>query len=590
MTTDPIQFYTQNKIKLETELSALKKIVHAISAFRLLVFFASVFGIYYSLGNGISIVVVAVIGVSMFTFLLLKSAKLQTQKAILIAKIEINTTEIAVLKGVYRNLKPGDEFVDSQHFYSNDIDLFGLGSFFQYSNRTVTQEGAEAYAKRLTENNIDQIEDRQDAIQELAAKVTWRQHFSAIASLVSVQFSSAKIVDHIKSYEITLSEFLGGFTKVFSFISLVLIGLVIFEVVSFSLFLPWFSLGLFITFILLKKTNAIYTGSSKAKETFQQYYTLLEAIEKQEFFSGLLLRKQQEIQTETEKASLVFRKFSKILDAFDQRNNIVIAILGNALFLWDIQNAVKVEKWIKRYGHTVENWFEVIAFFDAQNTLANFHYNHPNFVMPEIGSTSTIIDAQELAHPLLQADKRIANDFLINSEHFFIITGANMAGKSTFLRTVSLTIVMANMGLPVCAKKMLYAPVKLITSMRTSDSLKDDESYFYAELKRLKFIVNAIESQKYFIILDEILKGTNSKDKATGSKNFVEKLIISNSTGIIATHDVSLCDLEDEYMGIENYFFDAQIHKDELSFDYALKKGICKNMNASFLLRKMKII
>ena len=590
MTTDPLEFYTQNKTKLETELNTLKKTIYVTSGLRLLVFFASIFGIYYFLGNGISIVVVAVIGVSMFALLLLKSAKLQTQKALLTAKIEINTTEIAVLKGVYRNLKPGDEFVDSQHFYSNDIDLFGSGSFFQYSNRTVTQEGAEAYAKRLTENNIDQIKDRQEAIQELAAKVTWRQHFSAIATLVNVQFSSATIVEYIKSYEVTLPEFLDGFTKVFSFISLALIGLVIFDIVSFSLFIPWFSLGIVITFTLLKTTNAIYTSSSKAKETFQQHYTLLEAIEKQEFATGFLLRKQQEIQTETEKASLVFRKFSKILDAFDQRNNILIAILGNALFLWDIQNAVKVEKWIKRYGHTVEKWFEVIAFFDAQNTLANFQYNHPTFVMPEIGSTSTIIDAQELAHPLLQANKRIANDFLIDSEHFFIITGANMAGKSTFLRTISLTIVMANMGLPVCAKKMRYKPIKLITSMRTSDSLKDDESYFYAELKRLKFIVNAIESQKYFIILDEILKGTNSKDKATGSKNFVEKLIISNSTGIIATHDVSLCDLEDEYIGIENYFFDAQIHKDELSFDYTLRKGICKNMNASFLLRKMKII
>lgn len=590
MAKDPIQFYTQNETKLETELRALKKTIYIVSTLRLLVFFAGVLGIYHFLGNGSSLAVVAVIGVSMFAFLLVKSAKLQTQKALLVAKIEINRTEIAVLKGVYSNLKPGDEFSDSQHFYSNDIDLFGQGSFFQYSNRTVTQEGAEAYAKRLTENNIDQIEDRQDAIQELAAKVTWRQHFSAIAALVNVQFSSAKIVDHIKCYEARLPEFLDGFTKVFSFISIALIGLVIFDIISFLHFLPWFSLGLVITFVLLKTTNAIYTSSSKAKETFQQYYTLLEAIEKQKFSSGLLLRKQQEIQTESEKASLVFRKFSKILDAFDQRNNILIAILGNALFLWDIQNAVKVEKWIKSYGHTVHNWFEVIAFFDAQNTLANFHFNHPTFVMPEIEGTSTIIDAQELAHPLLQPNKRIANNFLIDNEHFFIITGANMAGKSTFLRTISLTIVMANMGLPVCAKKMLYNPIKLITSMRTSDSLKDDESYFYAELKRLKFIVNAIQSQKYFIILDEILKGTNSKDKATGSKNFVEKLIISNSTGIIATHDVSLCDLEEEYLGIENYFFDAQIIEDELSFDYTLRKGICKNMNASFLLRKMKII
>ena len=590
MRTDPIQFYTENKGRLETELSALKKTVYGVSVLRLFVFFSSVFGVYYFLGNGAYVAVVVVSGVSIFTFLLLKSAKMKTQKALLVAKIEINATEISVLKGKYGNLKSGDEFADSQHFYSNDIDLFGMGSFFQYSNRTVTQEGAEAYAKRLTENRIDEIEERQDAIQELATKVSWRQHFSAIATLVNVHLSSTTIVTYINDYEAKLPTRLGFFTKVFSFVSLALIALVFFNIVAFSMLLSWFLLGLFITVIQLKKTNAIYAKSSKAKETFQQYHVLLEAIENQSFSSSLLRRKQQEIQTESEKASRVFRKFSKILDAFDQRNNILIAILGNALFLWDIQNALKVEKWIKRYGHTVENWFEVIAFFDAENTLANFHYNHPTFVMPAIGSTSTIIDAKGLGHPLLHSDKRIVNDFLINNEHFFIVTGANMAGKSTFLRAVSLTVVMANMGLPVCAKKMVYTPIKLITSMRTSDSLKDDESYFYAELKRLKCIVDAIESHKYFIILDEILKGTNSKDKAIGSKNFVEKLIISNSTGIIATHDVSLCSLEDMYRGIENYFFDAQIHKDELSFDYTLKKGICKNMNASFLLRKMKII
>ena len=148
---------------------------------------------------------------------------------------------------------------------------------------------------------------------------------------------------------------------------------------------------------------------------------------------------------------------------------------------------------------------------------------------------------------------------------------------------------MANMGLPVCAKKFEYTPIKLITSMRTSDSLAKKESYFYSELKRLKFIVDKIELKNHFIILDEILKGTNSKDKAIGSKKFVERLVKSQSTGIIATHDVSLCELEKDFSEIENYFFDAQIIEDELHFDYTLKKGVCNNMNASFLLSKMKI-
>ncbi|WP_347173328.1 MutS-related protein [Polaribacter uvawellassae] len=588
--TNPIQFYTQEKSKLEGELISLKKQLFNISAFRFVVFFTTSFGVYFFFGKGLIVSIVAIVGSIIFAFLLVKNAKLQTEKEILISKIKINSTEIAVLNGDYKDLKPGNEFVDPHHFYSNDIDLFGKGSFFQYSNRTATEEGEQAYANLLTENNIDQIKEKQKAVIELAEKVKWRQHFSAIAGLVKVQFSSKSILNYIKKYESVLPHYFKNSVKVFSSISIVLILLVSLSVVPFTILVFWFFFGLFISASQIKKTNHIYNQSSKAKETFKQYYQLLSEIELQSFSSKVLIENQQKLQSEKEKASVIFQKFSRILDSFDQRNNILIGIVGNALFLWDIQNAIKVEKWISNYKHTAESWFKVIAFFDVQNTLANFSYNHPTFVMPIINKNSAVIKAVQLGHPLLNSEKRIDNDFVIDKEQFFIVTGANMAGKSTFLRTVSLTVVMSNVGLPVCAKRIEYNPIKLITSMRTSDSLADDESYFYSELKRLKFIVDTIETEDYFIILDEILKGTNSKDKAIGSKKFVEKLSNSKSTGIIATHDVSLCELEDEFKNVENYFFDAQIHKDELHFDYKLNKGVCKNMNASFLLKKMEII
>ena len=590
MITDPLQFYRQEKIILETELSKLKKRLYTISTLRLIVFFSTISGIYFSLSNGLIVSIVAIVGFAIFAVLLFVNSKLQTEKQLLISKININKTEISVLNGEFKNLNSGNEFVDPHHFYSNDIDLFGIGSFFQYSNRTATEEGAQAYATLLTENKIDHIKEKQKAIQELAKEVTWRQHFSAIAGLVKVQFSSQSILNYIKNYATVLPKYFEIFVKVFYVISIALMIAIGFGLAPFTILAIWFFVGLTISASQIKKTSHIYNQSSKAKETFKQYYQLLEEIEKQTFTSKNLKDKQQEIQSEKEKASLVFQKFSRILDSFDQRNNIIIAVVGNALFLWDIQNALKVEKWISKYQHTVENWFKVITFFDAQNTLANFSYNHPTFVMPVISEKSTIIKATQLGHPLLNSKKRIDNDFMIGKEEFFIVTGANMAGKSTFLRTVSLTMVMANIGLPVCAETIEYNPIKLITSMRTSDSLADDESYFYSELKRLKFIVDKIETEDYFIILDEILKGTNSKDKAIGSKKFVEKLSNSKSTGIIATHDVSLCELEEEFKDVENYFFDAQINDNELHFDYMLKKGICKNMNASFLLKKMEII
>ena len=590
MKTNPLQFYTKEKSSLNLELSKLKKRLYTISALRLFVFFSTIIGIYFSLRNGLTVSIVAFVGVVIFAILLFINSKFQIKKQLLVTKIRINQTEISVINGSYKNLNTGSEFVNPQHCYSNDIDLFGKGSFFQYSNRTATKEGTLTYANLLTENEIEQIDEKQKAVIELSEKIRWRQHFTAIAGLVEVQFSAKSIANYIKNYRSVLPTYLVRLVNAFIVISIIIIGLVAFGLIPFSTLAVWFFLGLFFSASQLKRTNTIYNASGKAKETFKQYYQLLNEIEKQRFTSKKLLEKQLEIQSEKEKASVVFQKFSRALDSFDQRNNVIIAIFGNALFLWDIQNALKVEKWISKYQHTVENWFKVIAYFDAQNTLANFHFNHPTFVFPTISSEVSILNAIQLGHPLLKADKRVDNDFVIDKEQFFIVTGANMAGKSTFLRSVSLTIVMANMGLPVCAKNIEYNPIKLITSMRTSDSLADDESYFYAELKRLKFIVDTIENEDYFIVLDEILKGTNSKDKAIGSKKFVEKLSASNSTGIIATHDVSLCELAEGSENIKNYFFSAEVKNNELFFDYFLNEGICKNMNASFLLKKMKIL
>ena len=296
------------------------------------------------------------------------------------------------------------------------------------------------------------------------------------------------------------------------------------------------------------------------------------------------------IATNSEKASAALQKFSKALDALDQRNNFLFGFIVNGFFLWDLRYAFTIEKWIEKYHASVEKWFYAVEKIDAYNSLGNFSFNHTTYSFPKILQENKGIIAQDLGHPLLDPSKRIDNNFEIASEEFFIITGANMAGKSTFLRTVALQIVMSNIGLPVCSKNCSYSPIKLITSMRTNDSLGDDESYFFSELKRLKFIVDKIQDENYFIMLDEILKGTNSTDKAIGSRKFVQRLVASHSTGIIATHDLSLCEISEELPEVKNFYFDAEIVNDELHFDYHLKDGICKNMNASFLLRKMDIV
>lgn len=587
---NPLEFYTNTKRDLEKKAAILKQKAVQLSVFRLGVFLVTCYLIYLTLGKYPDVFMVSFLGFLLFVFVLIKHQNLQRKRAIVKAKINSNDTEINVLNRNFHHLESGDEFVNPRHFYSNDIDLFGKGSFFQYLNRTKTKDGKVLLASTLTENKITGILEKQNALKELSTKPIWRQHFSALASLVSVKNTSKSIVGWLSNYSSVFPAYLAKIQVGFSIISIALITLVALGFLSFNYILCWFFIGLFFTGSYVKKTGNLYTDTDKIRDTFKQYHVLLNEIENEEFSSTILKEKQEIINAETKKASKIFKEFARILDAFDQRNNIVIAVFGNGLFLTEIYNACKVEKWVNSYKHTAEKWFEVVAFFDAQNSLANFVFNKPKFTYPEISLENNSVEGIYLGHPLLDETKRIDNNFKIKKEEFFIITGANMAGKSTFLRTVSLSIVMANCGLPVCAESFKYSPIKLITSMRTTDSLTEDESYFYSELKRLKFIVDEIAQEDYFIILDEILKGTNSKDKAIGSKKFVEKLTKSKSTGIIATHDVSLCELENEFTTIKNYYFDAEIANNELSFDYSLKNGVCKNMNASFLLQKMEIV
>ncbi|WP_440879545.1 MutS-related protein [Tenacibaculum sp. C7A-26P2] len=562
-----------------------------IRIFRSLIFFGFIISIYFTYQIPNIPFFIGGIGVLIFGFLVSKHQNLKDKKNHVELKIAFNKTEISILEGNFVDRPDGKEFINSMHHYSNDIDLFGKSSFFQYVNRTATKKGKELLASLLTANTINFIEDYQKAIQELSKKYNWRENFTMLAQLASPKKKQISNISlWIENYTSQLPSFLIILPKVFSIVSILVFGLIVFNIASFSLITTWFFIGLGISMFYLKKTQSLYTSASSAKAIFKQYYLLLEQIETENFTSKVLKEKQSKIQIKEKKASSIFKEFSDVLNAFDQRNNLIIAVFGNGLFLWDIRNASKTEAWIAKYKNVVNEWFEVVAFFDAYNSFGNFVFNHPNYIFPAIENKNQTIEATSLGHPLLKPVNRVDNDFMLDSEHFFIITGANMAGKSTFLRTLSLSVVMANCGLPVCAKAFKYSPIKLVTSMRTSDSLTDDESYFYSELKRLKFIVDEIKEDTYFIILDEILKGTNSKDKAIGSKQFIEKLTRSKSTGIIATHDVSLCELAEEYKQIQNYYFDAEIVNNELFFDYKMKEGICKNMNASFLLKKMEIV
>ncbi len=588
--TDLKNYYQKHIKTYTTEVSKLKKQLVSFSVLRLGAFILTLFLIYYTFSNLILTTSIAIIGTALFLYLLLRYTRLKEQQALTKALLKVNTDELRIINGDYLFKPEGKAYHEATHAYSLDIDLFGKGSFFQNIDRTATKSGQHLLAQALKANSIQHITERQEAIKELSTKTVWRQHFQATASLIEIETKTEDITYWLQNYTNKLPKFSKALAIIFSIITLAILVLSVIGIVPKAIIGYWLFAGLLVSGIYVKNINHLAQKTGKIKDTFRQYASLLKTIENENFTSELLVQKQKDINTDTKKASEIFKQFSKHLDALDNRNNLIGAIFGNGYFLLDIKNAYAVEQWISTHKETVAKWFEVVDFFDAYNCFGTYTFNHESFVFPEITSSKSGIVAKDLGHPLLAAHKRVTSDLTINADEFFIVTGANMAGKSTFLRTVSLHIVMANVGLPVCASKSSYAPIKLITSMRNTDNLTEDSSYFFSELTRLKYIVDAIKTDDYFIILDEILKGTNSKDKAEGSKQFVKKLVASKSTGIIATHDLSLCQVENELPQVKNYYFDAFIENDELSFDYKFKKGICQNMNASFLLRKMEII
>lgn len=589
--TNPKHIY-QNRI---ADFTVSKKKVQqkllVFSLLRLIVFALIILSVYQLWGNFRIVGLVLFIGITLFILLIHLFSNLKYQKQKLEALIEINQTELKANRSTFHFFANGENYQNDQHAFSQDTDLFGEKSFFQYLNRTELPEGDKCLANKLQENHIKGIPDKQELVSELAQKIDFRQEFAAHAKLTQADEEVGHILSWIANYKSFVPQFMKWFTLLFSGVSILVIALFFLEILSLSQFLLWFFIGVGISGYFLKKVNALSKFAGKAQSLFQQYAKLLELIEQTEFSSKNGKAIQAKFEDDQIKFSAYLNDFSKHIDALEQRNNMLLGLVFNGFLLWDLQQSHKIESWLKNHTIKVESAFELIAEFDALCSLGNFSFNHPDYVFPQIDEDAKAqLQVEAAIHPLLETQTAVANDFSLQTENFVILTGANMAGKSTFLRTLALQIIMANMGLPVRAKSCVYRPIKLITSMRTSDSLADESSYFYAELTRLKQIVDTLQKEPYFVILDEILKGTNSQDKAIGAQKFVKRLLNEKAVGIIATHDLSLCTLADEFSSIQNYYFDAEIINDELHFDYCLKNGICQNMNASFLLEKMGLV
>lgn len=583
-------FYTKNIDENELICQRLKQNLSVLSIARLFTFIALISIPYLLRSNIIFVIAAIVVFGAVFLVLIKKYIKIKQRLKYHNNIVAINAKEIRALQYNFEEFPDGKEYLKLAHCYSQDLDLFGDASFYQYINRATLKEGEDAFAALLLSNTIANITSKQEAIKEIADKAEWRQTFSANAMFIENETRISSIVHWLESY----TPFV---PKIMRYLPFVILS--VFSVVAvLTFFFGWLfnvlfiiiGIGLTISGFYFKHIQNLSAKADKVKSVFKQYATLLKLIEQEKFTSKLLKQQQQKLAITNSKASSAIAKFSKLLDVMDYNNNVFYIIFGNGCYLGALKTAYEIEKWLATNKNQVADWFNVISFFEGYNSLGNFAFNHPYFNYPSIKEGAFTFKAKELGHPLIAQEKIVKNDFEIDASSFHIITGSNMAGKSTFLRSVGLGIFMANLGLPICASSCIYAPIKLVTSMRSVDSLKKGDSYFFAELKRLKMVVELVKSEPYFVLLDEILRGTNSYDKATGSKQIVARLLNENATGLIATHDLSLCDMANENNSVKNYHLDATIKNNTLSFDYRLKKGVSKTMNASFMLKQMDLI
>ncbi|MEZ5000315.1 MAG: DNA mismatch repair protein MutS [Bacteroidales bacterium] len=439
------------------------------------------------------------------------------------------------------------------------------------------------------------FKDRAEAIRELSAQVHWRQKFTALGRMDRAGKEERERLDNWLSGEPAFSneKLAWVISIVLPVMSVAMLLMGIVKLLPYSLFIITFLVNLGVLSLYLKRINGVHSLVSRQYNSLITIKSLIEHITANQFESGYLLDIKRNMTERQVKAIATIDDLAGIIKGFDVRLNMIMGVILNGILLWDIWSVLRLEKWKRSVKVFIPGWFDDLARADALVSLANYAFNNPGFIYPVDSEGDIPVMAEGMGHPLIRRDVRVVNDFTIgHTGEIVIITGANMAGKSTFLRTVAVNLVLAMAGAPVCAMRFSFSPLSIFSSMRTSDSLSENESYFYAELKRLKRLKERIEKgEKLFFILDEILKGTNSKDKSEGSRLFIEKIISYNATGIIATHDTSLGDLELSHPGtVRNLCFEISIEGDTVSFDYLLHPGITTRMNAAILMRQQGII
>lgn len=581
----------------EKELQKVRQRIRNISLLRLLLFVAAVVGVSYFWGDDWRILLVcAGVPFLAFVWLVKRHNVWFHRKDFLKKKIEINQQELQAIGYDFSSFDGGEEYIDPAHLYTYDLDVFGEHSLFQSINRSSTPAGKVQLAAWLNAHleKKEEIEQRQQAVRELAPEVTFRQTFRISGLLYKGKPADMPEIGQWASAptQYRRHRLLRLLPGVVSAINIVCIACAFLGLLPASLAGVVFVCFVIFSFVFSKGITKMQATYGEKLQILSTYAEQILQIEQKELNSAALQEIKTILNNGKQSASHAVRRLSKLMNALDQRNNVLMSTVLNGLFFWELRQVMRIEQWKEEHAADLTQWLNAVGRMDAYCSLATFAYNHPDYVYPTISQHPFCLKAEALGHPLMDRDKCVRNGISIEKRPFFIIiTGANMAGKSTYLRTVGVNYLLACIGLPVWSRQMELYPARLITSLRTSDSLTDNESYFFAELKRLKLIIDKLQAgEELFIILDEILKGTNSVDKQKGSLALIRQFVNMNTNGIIATHDLMLSSLAESFPKyIRNHCFEADITDNELTFSYRMRDGVAQNMNACFLMKKMGI-
>ena len=508
--------------------------------------------------------------------------------------VSINKDELNRLNGKFEQGSDGSEYLRQDHPYARDIDIFGNTSLFTLINRTSTFPGKDLLAKRLLGDAIvKDLPQYQQSVREMTTHPNFIQNYRALGMHIKSEENDYNaFIDWVNSPKVLLNRPIIK-TLLWLLPSLFVIALstAFFFDLSYYISLPFVAINAYFLASYHKHTSKVVEQTSASVRLLKTYIHHLDLIDNHEFESSYLQSLIKAFSRNGQSARQDINELRSLLDHLQTRTN-DLHILINIPLILDLQWLVRLEKWQTQNGKTIEQWIATFAEIEVIISLAGLSFAEADWVYPKIVDQPYKFQSTNLGHPLLNREERVTNNFNLEGRgQLVLLTGPNMAGKSTFLRTIATNIIMAKIGGAVCASALtLSNDYQIFTSMRTEDDLSESISSFYAELTRIKQLLTTVDSEKnVMFFLDEILKGTNSEDRHKGAEALIRQLISLGVTGFVSTHDIALGQLTSELEGVANFSFESTINDENISFDYKLKEGICTSFNACALMRNMGI-